>query len=121
MTRTSLLVVSSRAAMGAWLARSLNRERFDVRAVRPGAALLEAMRAGKPDLAVLDGIDAHPESAQLTVALLKDRYPDVRIVALSDDSSEADGEVIEQGVFCYLAGCTREELLRVIEAAAHAG
>jgi hypothetical protein len=69
-------------------------------------------------VAVLDGIHGRPGVAPLEVALLKDHSPDVRIVALSGESSELDGDVIEQGVFCYLAGCRRDELLRVIEAAA---
>jgi DNA-binding response OmpR family regulator len=118
MNCMNVLVVSAEPAMGVWLAKALGRERFFVRTVRPGAALLDALRGAQPHLAVLDGIDAHRESAQLAVALLKDRNPGVRIVALSDASSEADGEVIEQGIFCYLASCSREELLRVIEAAA---
>lgn len=121
MSRTNVLVVSSGSLIGEWLASRLRRDQFTVRTVRPGAALIEAVRSRQPHLAVLDQIDAHPETAQLAVALLKDRNPGVRIVALSDASSEADGEVVEQGIFCYLASCSREELLRVIEAAARAG
>jgi DNA-binding response OmpR family regulator len=120
MSRTNVLVVSS-GVVGEWLASRLSWRHFTVRTVPPGAAIVEAVRAPEPHLAVLDGIDAHPETAQLAVALLKERNPGVRIIALSDASSEADGEVIEQGIFCYLASCSREELLRVIEAAARAG
>lgn len=116
--RMNVLVISAEPALGVWLAGALSRDEFHVRTVPPGAALVEAMRGGQPHVAVLDGIDAHPESAQLAVALLKDRNPAVRIVALSDASSEIDGEIIEQGIFCYLASCSRDELLRVIGAAA---
>ena len=121
MNRTNVLVVSAGSGIGEWLASHLSRDQFAVRTVRPGAALIEAVRARQPHLAVLDQIDAHPETAQLAVALLKDRNPGVRIVALSGASSDADGEVVEQGIFCYLASRSREELLRVIEAAALAG
>jgi DNA-binding response OmpR family regulator len=121
MSRMDVLVVSSESEIGAWLAGRLSRDKFEVRAVRPGPALVEAVRERQPHLAVLDGIDAHPEAAQLAVALLKDRNPAVRIVALSGASSETDGEVIEQGIFCYLASCSRDELLRVIQAAVNAG
>jgi hypothetical protein len=55
--------------------------------------------------------------AQMEVALLKDQHPGIPIIALSEQSSEFDAEVVEQGIFCYLAGCSRDELLRVIEAA----
>ena len=121
MNRTNVLVVSAGSGIGEWLASRLSHDRFAVRTVGPGAALIEAVRSRQPHLAVLDQIDAHPEMAQLAVALLKDRNPGVRIVALSGASSEADGKVVEQGIFCYLASCSREELLRVIEAAALAG
>lgn len=118
MHRMRVLVVSAGSRLGAFLERRLSIEAFDVRTATPGAGLVEAVRAERSDLAVLDGIDAHRETAPLVVALLKDRNPDVRIIALSDASSELDGAVIEQGVSCYLANSSREELLRVIEAVA---
>lgn len=116
MSRLQILVISSSPETGAWLAGRLCSRRFAVVTSQPGPALVRAVRAGRPDLAVLDGIDARPELAKLEVALLKDRYPEVRIIALSEHSSEFDAEVVEQGVFCYLAGCSREDLLRVVEA-----
>ncbi|HEX6132392.1 MAG TPA: hypothetical protein VFZ24_00330 [Longimicrobiales bacterium] len=118
MGRTHVLIVSSVPAVSAWLAGRLDHTHYRVHAVEPGPALVEAVRQGHPDVAIIDGIDTQPQSARLAVALLKDSNPGVRIVALSGASSEADGGVIEQGIFCYLANCSREELLRVVEAAA---
>lgn len=118
MDRLQVLVISAGPETGFWLAGRLSSVCFEVRTTRPGPALVEAVRAAKPSLVVVDGIDARPGMASLEVALLKDCNPDVRIIALSDFSSEVDAEVVEQGIFCYLAGCSREELLRVIEAAA---
>lgn len=118
MDRLNVLVISAGAETGSWLADRLSPDRYAVSTARPGPDLIRAVREGHPHVAVLDAIHARPGVAQMEVALLKDHSPDVQIVALSGQSSERDGDVIEQGVFCYLAGCTRDELLRVIEAAA---
>ncbi|HUH13600.1 MAG TPA: hypothetical protein VMK65_10840 [Longimicrobiales bacterium] len=118
MSRLNVLVVSPRASTATWLADRLDPNRFLVSLARPGPRLVESIRARRPDLAVLDEIHARPGVAQMEVALLKDQRPDVQIIALSDDSSERDGDVVEQGIFCYLGGCSLDELLRVIQAAA---
>jgi DNA-binding NtrC family response regulator len=118
MSRLNVLVISPGSETGSWLASRLSPGRFAVSTARPGPDLIRAVRLDRPHVAVLDGIHSRPGVAPLEVALLKDHSPDVRIVALSGESSDLDGDVIEQGVFCYLAGCRRDELLRVIEAAA---
>jgi DNA-binding NtrC family response regulator len=118
MSRVNVLVISAGSETGSWLASRLSPHRFTVSTARPGPDLIRAVRESRPRVAVLDAIHARPGLAQLEVALLKDHSPEVQIVALSEESSERDGDVIEQGIFCYLAGCTRDELLRVIEAAA---
>lgn len=119
MARLNVLVISATAETGAWLAARLSPHRFAVTTAQPGPDMIRAVREGHPGVAVVDAIHARPGMAQMEVALLKHHSPNVQIVALSEQSSERDGDVIEQGVFCYLAGCTRDDLLRVIEAAAH--
>jgi DNA-binding response OmpR family regulator len=118
MNHSTVLVISPAPLLGGWLADRLSHGRYTVRSAMPGPKLVAAVRQSRPDVAVLDGIHARPGLAQLEVALLKDQSPGVQIIALSDDSSEQDGGVIEQGIFCYLAGHSLEELVRVIEAAA---
>jgi CheY-like chemotaxis protein len=112
-----ILVVSPGWTTASWLAERLDRARYSVLAARPGPGLIEAVRRVQPHVAVLDAIDARPHAAQLELALLKDQCPGVQVIALSAQSTDADGDVIEQGVFCYLAGGSLEQLLRVIAAA----
>jgi hypothetical protein len=118
MSRLNVLVISAGSQTGAWLASRLSPGRFVVHVTRPGPTLIAAVRELRPHVAVLDGIDARPAAAQMEVALLKDQSPGVQIIALSGDSSERDGGVIEQGIFCYLAGRSLDELPRLIAAAA---
>jgi hypothetical protein len=117
MNPMDVLVISNGTATAAWLALRLGGG-FLVRTAVPGPELISAVRDSKPAVAVLDGIDGRPALARLEVALLKDQCPGVRIIALSEASSETDAEVIEQGVFCYLGGCSLQELLRVVQSAA---
>jgi DNA-binding response OmpR family regulator len=118
MSHLQVLVVSSAHDTGDWLTARLPADRYEIRTARPGAGLVRAVRERRPDVAVVEGIHDRPGVAPLEVALLKDRSPAVLIIALSDRSSERDAEVVEQGIFCYLAGRSREELLRVVQAAA---
>lgn len=113
-----MLVVSAGQTTAVQLAYRLNGSALDVSTARPGPDLIRAARELRPHVAVLDGIDARPGTAALEVALLKDSNPGVHIIATSNASSEVDGDVIEQGVFCYLAGWSLDELVRVIERAA---
>jgi DNA-binding response OmpR family regulator len=117
MAHLQVLVIGFGEDTAGWLSERLSPLRFRVSTVAPGPDLVRAMREGRPQVAVLDGIHAPHRAAPLEVALLKDRSPGVQIIALSEESSERDAEVVEQGVFYYLAGCSREELLRVVEAA----
>jgi DNA-binding response OmpR family regulator len=118
MGNLHLLVISPGEETGAWLAGRLSPEDFQVSTAPPGPTLVATVRQARPHVAVLDGIDARPREAQMEVALLKDQSPGVQIIALSMNSSEYDAEVVEQGIFFYLAGHSREQLLRVIQAAA---
>jgi DNA-binding response OmpR family regulator len=117
MSRLNVLVISTGVTTAEWLAQRLSPRHFAVTGALPGPALIRAVRERRPEVAVVDAIDARPGAAQLEVALLKDQSPGVQIIALSGASGEQDGAVIEQGVFCYLAGRTLPELLRVVQAA----
>jgi DNA-binding response OmpR family regulator len=113
-----VMVIGAGSAIADWLGQQLGPRGVTVMLADPGPELIALVRAYRPDVAVLDGIHARPQLASMEVALLKDQDAGIRIIALSDESSELDAEVVEQGVFCYLGGCSREELLRVIESAA---
>jgi DNA-binding NtrC family response regulator len=117
MPHLQVLVVSAGLETGDWLAARLCPQLYEVRSASPGADFVRVLRERRPDVAVIDGIHARPAVAPMEVALLKDRSPGVQIIALSDESSVNDAAVVEQGVFCYLAGCSRDELLRVVQAA----
>lgn len=114
------MVISPSGALSAALARELPPSRFLVLDIRPGPRVLEAARREQPRIAVVDGIDRRPESAQLEIALLKELCPGVEIIALSNESSEQDASVIEQGVFYYRAAASAHELVRIIDAAERA-
>jgi hypothetical protein len=118
MSRFRVLVVSAGSGTAAWLADRLGGA-CEVSTVWPGPDLVRTARERRPHLVVLDAIDTRPGTAPLEVALLKDASPGVHVVAVSGTSSELDGDVIEQGVFCYLAGRSVEELLRVIQRVAN--
>jgi DNA-binding NtrC family response regulator len=117
MSHLQVLVISTGTETGSWLAERLCPRRFSVSTARPGPGLIRAVRAGRPHVAVVEGIHTRPGMAQMEVALLKDQHPGIPIIAVSEQSSEFDAEVVELGIFCYLAGCSRDELLRVVEAA----
>jgi ActR/RegA family two-component response regulator len=118
---TSLLVVSPSESLGDSLVSELPRDRFDVWFSRPGAQVLAAVVGSRPQIAVVDAIDARPEAAQLEIALLKSFCPEARVIVVSRCSSGADASVVEQGVFYYMAAPSKGELVRAVESAALAG
>ena len=113
-----VVVVSPGEALGRSLVRALDAERFEVTDVRPGAGLVKALRRETPDVAVVDAIDERPQAAQIEIAVLKDRCPDVQVIAVSGRSSESDAWVVEQGIFYYLTAPLGDELPRLVQAAA---
>lgn len=117
--RTVVLISPSASLAGA-LSRALSPDQFNVAHVKPGPAVLQAVRRERPQIAVVDGIDERPDAAQLEIALLKELCPDARIIALSGKSSDADAGVVEQGIFYYMAAPLVGELVRVIHAAERA-
>lgn len=115
-----VLVISSSGALSAALSEELPSSRFHVLEVRPGPRVLDAARRERPRIAVVDGIDERPEAAQLEIAVLKELCPGVEIIALSNESSEQDASVVEQGVFYYQGDASAGELVRIIDAAERA-
>jgi DNA-binding response OmpR family regulator len=113
-----VMVIGADGAVADWLCEQLAPRGITVILAEPGPELIPLVRAYRPHVAVLDGIHARPQMASMEVALLKDQHNGIRIIAMSDEPSELDAEVVEQGIYCYLGGCSREELLRVIESAA---
>ena len=67
---------------------------------------------GQDQIAVIDRIHERPDAAQMEIAILKEAYPDVRIIALSEQPSARDACLVEQGVFYYLTMGVGPELIR---------
>lgn len=120
MSTTTVVVISPSEQLGAVLSQALSPERFDVVEVRPGPGVLRVLRRERPRIAVVDRIDERPEAAQLEIALVKELCPEAPIVALSGKSSETDAQVLEQGIFYYMAAPSGGDLVRVIHAAERA-
>jgi DNA-binding NtrC family response regulator len=116
--RMQVMVISAEPGTAAWLAERLAARGIAVVPTEPGPEFIRTIRVSRPQVAVLDRIDARPQLAPTEVAVLKEQSPGVRIIARSGESSELDAGVIEQGIYCYLGGCSLEELLRVVESAA---
>lgn len=119
MSPVPVLVVGPSPDLGAFLAERLGETADPVTVihVHPGSGLLDTIRSERPKVAVIDGIDQRPAAAKLEIVLLKDRCPDIRIIAVSHRPAESDGAIVEQSLFYYLAGGSRGQLTRVVEAA----
>lgn len=118
MAPKKVLVISPSESLRTWLSNSLSPARFCIWHSCPGSEVLPAVLSVRPQIAVVDGIDARPEAAQLEIALVKSVCPEARIIALSGHSSGADAPVLEQGVFYYMAATSNGDLVRVLESAA---
>ena len=117
MHTARVVVVSPSRALGVTLLRRLSPARFEVVDVEPGPGVVRAVCRNRPGIAVIDRIDERPEAAQLEIAVLKELWPGVQIIALSSNSSETDASIVEQGVFYYTAEAPVDEIVRVILAA----
>jgi|GEM_PF-2159247 len=118
MSPSSLLVNSPDPALAEFLERELDPARYRVLVARPGPDFVETVRRGRPQIAVLDRVHERPNVVQIEIAVLRDARPDVRIVALSSESSPKDADIVERGIFYYMTLPAGPELIRVIEAAA---
>ena len=120
MRMARVVVISPSRTLGTALVRRLASARFEVIDVEPGPDVVKAICRDRPGIAVIDRIDERPEAAQLEIAVLKELWPGVEIIALSASSSEADASIVEQGVFYYTAAAPVDEVIRVIHAAERA-
>ena len=116
MKATRVVVVSPSRTLGTALSDRLSSH-FEIVTVHPGPEMFEAVRECRASIAVIDRIDERPETAQLEIAVLKELSPGVEIIALSDNSSDRDASVIEQGIFYYAAAVSLGQLTRLIHAA----
>ena len=66
---------------------------------------------------MIDRIHERLAAAQVEIAVLKNIRPEVRIIALSREPSKEDAQVVERGVFYYLAQDWRPVIVDVIQAA----
>ena len=119
MRATNVLVISPTGELRQSLAGSL-ADSCRVAGIRPGAGVLGVIQRERPAVVIVDRIDERPEAAQLEIALVKERCPSARVIALSRNSSDADAPVVEQGIFCYVASPCEDELVRLIHAATRA-
>ncbi|MFA9478132.1 hypothetical protein ACERK3_07450 [Phycisphaerales bacterium AB-hyl4] len=118
MNRLQILVISPTPFVAAFLTEHLATDRFAVQSVRPGTEANAMGRAASLHVAVVDRIEQRPEAAQKEIALLKEAHPQVRIIAISWNSSARDAGIVEQGLFYYWTGKPRPELIELVEAAA---
>lgn len=113
-----ILVNTSDAELARSLESAIHEPEFALAFSGPGAWFVRDVRRTRPQIAVIDRVHERPQAAQTEIALLKDCRPDVRIVLLSQEPSRADGALVEQGVFFYLAAPSLTTLTAVIHAAA---
>ena len=117
MSTTRILVISPTERICRILAAESQRMGFELLDVRPGPAVVNAIRRERPHIAIVDGIHGRADAALLEIAVLKDVRPEVQIIVLSECSSVRDAGIVEQGIFYYMAAPPGEELLRVVDAA----
>ena len=113
-----VLVVSHERTIGEFLKATLDPFRFIVSVVSPGSIFFHVSRREQPEIAVIDSVDMRPGAAQLEIELLKEISPEIRVIALTQQSSPRDADIVEQGIFYYMSSIAGAELIQIIEAAA---
>ncbi|MHC4410146.1 MAG: hypothetical protein ACYS0F_14230 [Planctomycetota bacterium] len=115
-----ILVDSANPQTRDFLAARLEESRFAVVNASPPEKFVEVARRQHPQIAVIDRVHEGHELAEMKIDILKEVCPGVRIIAVSEDPSDRDAEIVERGVFYYHSAPIGPELVRVIEAAARA-
>jgi len=111
-----IMVVGPDNGLSSFLKEKLPETGFEIFHCIPGANFIgEARRA---QIAVFDRIHERTENARQEISMLKENNPKLPIIAISEHSTGRDADVVNQGVFYYLAGYSGQKLLRVIRAAA---
>ena len=116
-TSIRVLVNSPDRDIGDFLKERLFLPQWEVISTRPGPEFVEVAQRERPEIAVIDRIHERLAAAQVEIAVLKNIRPEVRIIALSREPSKEDAQVVERGVFYYLAQDWRPVIVDVIQAA----
>ncbi|MDX1617422.1 MAG: hypothetical protein R3224_01460 [Balneolaceae bacterium] len=111
-----VMVVSPDTGLSRILENQLPESRFEVIHCRPGSDV--SRQASRAQIAVVDRINERPESACKEIRTIKKCDARLPIIAVSERSSGRDAEIVNQGVFFYLAGFSKKKLVRVVQAAA---
>ena len=115
--RKTVLVASPDAGVARLLALHLGASALRIVAAAPGPSFLATARASHASIAVID-LALGREAARLMMAVLRDLWPGIRVIAVSRHPSLEDAAVVEDGVYYYLAEPPGPRLVRVVEAAA---
>ena len=118
MSTTPILIISPDPAVAAFLGAHLPAGEFAIEAVRPGADATARACREPLAVAIVDRIEQRADAAQLEISLLKQTQPQVRVIAISRDSSHRDARIVEQGLFYYWTGRPRPALVDLVQAAA---
>ena len=121
MQATPILIISPDPTVASYLGAHLPASAFALEAVRPGADATARACREPLAVAIVDRIEQRPEAAQLEISLLKRTQPQVRVIAISRDSSHRDAGIVEQGLFYYWTGRPRPALVDLVQAAAGRG
>lgn len=100
-----------------FLRKQLSDARFKIISTNKSQQFLELARQEQPHIVVIDKIHERQETVLQQIISLNESRPEIRIIAISEQSSPNDAPVIEQGLFYYLTLPVGAELIRIIEAA----
>lgn len=78
--------------------------------------LLNLVVDESPDILIFE-LGLNEQSPDVLISAIKKIRPNLKIIALSKSPSAKDADVVEQGVFYYMAKPEDEELVQVIQAA----
>ncbi len=100
-----------------FLSAHLDGAHFRLLVVLETARLVEVLVREQPPIVILDRVHERQREARAELAVVRQYIPRARVIALSQESSDHDGQIVEQGVFYYLAAPPGPELVRIIKAA----
>lgn len=113
-----VLVISPDVAVQDLLLRELPPVEFDVRRLAPGGGLVAGVRCLRPAIAILDRAHERKEAVPMEVALLRDARSDVRVIAVSPETSLEDAALVELGLYYLLQASPPLRLPELVRAAA---
>lgn len=113
-----VFVISPDRALEEFLRRELAAADFEVIGARPGPAVVHTARGARPEIAIVDRVDARRSEAALELAILRDVRAEVRIIVVSGVPSKEDAPLLEDGVFFYMPASPPVRLPEVVRAAA---